>query len=251
MMVASQSLKFTARASASGLSVPRHLLLKSRSASLLTARMSTSTANHQLPVCQADFDAAVQEVKIAKQADPWLMKELRSDHAGETGAVWIYKGAYSAMQLRPLPPAVGEFVSHHLKTEQGHLAYFNHLLTSSEKSKLTPMWVVAGFGLGFLPTLIGPKALYATIHAVETYVEEHYNNHIHRLEARGTSNPYPKLTSALKQFCSDEVEHAVDAGDRYGFRQLEAELKKTSLAQAWAWVVSKGSAAAVEVAKRV
>eukprot|EP00954_Amorphochlora_amoebiformis_P024258 1365254-Amorphochlora_amoeboformis.AAC.2 len=27
-------------------------------------------------------------------------EELRSDHAGETGAVWIYKGAIWAMQLR-------------------------------------------------------------------------------------------------------------------------------------------------------
>jgi ubiquinone biosynthesis monooxygenase Coq7 len=209
------------------------------------------TADTRLPVSEADFAAAQRELELIKLHDPWLMAELRSDHAGETGAVWIYKGAYQAMQLRPLPKAVGEFVSHHLETEKGHLAYFDTLLSHRQQSRLTSLWVVAGFGLGFIPTLLGPKALYATIHAVETYVEKHYNNHIHRLEARGTSNPYPKLTMALKQFCSDEVEHAVDAGDRYGFRKLEAELKEPSLARAWSWVVAQGSAAAVEVAKRV
>eukprot|EP00045_Choanoeca_perplexa_P005257 m.44528 g.44528 ORF g.44528 m.44528 type:complete len:215 (+) comp13022_c0_seq1:962-1606(+) len=209
------------------------------------------TLMSKLPVSEADFATAQCELEQVRKNDPWLLADLRSDHAGETGAVWIYKGAFQAMQLRPLPSSVGEFVTHHLETEKGHLAYFDTLLSHRDQSKLTSLWVVAGFGLGFVPSLFGPKALYATIHAVETYVEKHYNNHIHRLEARGASNPYPKLTSALRQFCSDEVEHAVDAGDRYGFRKLEAELTAPSLARAWSWLVAQGSAMAVEVAKRV
>jgi ubiquinone biosynthesis monooxygenase Coq7 len=155
------------------------------------------------------------------------------------------------MAFRTLPAPVAAFVHEHLATEQGHLAFFDRLLLPSEKSLATPVWAMAGYALGFFPTLAGAHALYCTIHAVETYVELHYNAHIHPLEARQPSNPYPALTSALKQFCSDEVAHAQDAADRYGFQRLHRDLGDHSLARLWSWVVAKGSAAAVAVAKRL
>ena len=34
--------------------------------------------------------------------------------------------------------------------------------------------MIAARGLGFAPALLGPRALYWTIMAVETFVEEHY-----------------------------------------------------------------------------
>ncbi|EDQ85575.1 uncharacterized protein MONBRDRAFT_11685 [Monosiga brevicollis MX1] len=203
------------------------------------------------PVSPNDFAAAMAEMDQVRREDPWLVQALRSDHAGELAAVYIYRGARDAARLRPLPEGVHHFVNQHLETERGHLHYFETLLERRERSWLSPVWLVAGYALGFLPTLAGPHALYTTIHAVETYVEEHYNHHITPLLARGPKNAYPKLTAALQEFCSDEVEHAVDAGDRYGFRQLEDDLQGITLARAWSFIVRHGSATAVAIAKQI
>jgi demethoxyubiquinone hydroxylase (CLK1/Coq7/Cat5 family) len=89
------------------------------------------------------------------------LSDLRSDHAGETGAVAIYKGAQWAMSLSP--------------TEQGHLDMIAKLLDPADRSKLLPAWKVAGWCLGALPTLVSEKALFCTVEAVETFVELHYD----------------------------------------------------------------------------
>ena len=52
-----------------------------------------------------------------------LRKDLRSDHAGETGAVMIYKGILAVSR----DPALRSFASTHLETEQKHLELFGGL----------------------------------------------------------------------------------------------------------------------------
>ena len=50
---------------------------------------------------------------------------MRSNHAGETGAVWIYKGILTVSR----DPAIRLFAEHHLATEQTHLGFFEDWLT--------------------------------------------------------------------------------------------------------------------------
>ena len=57
---------------------------------------------------------------------------LRSDHAGETGAVWIYKGASLAFWSENIRKMAFE----HGETEKQHLVVMNHLLPDKEKSRL-------------------------------------------------------------------------------------------------------------------
>lgn len=46
----------------------------------------------------------------------WLNGELSSDHAGETGAVWIYEGALDAMKVNSVSAEVARgFVLEHLQ----------------------------------------------------------------------------------------------------------------------------------------
>ena len=71
----------------------------------------------------------------------WLEAELRSDQAGETGAVWIYRGV---LATRP-DPALRQFCLQHLATEQQHLAEMNALLPKQARSVLLPIWRLAGF----------------------------------------------------------------------------------------------------------
>ena len=75
---------------------------------------------------------SVIEVMVPNDAIPnlreskpqWLVADLRSDHAGETGAVWIYHGILSTTN----EDAVKEFAQDHLATELHHLEEIEKLL---------------------------------------------------------------------------------------------------------------------------
>jgi demethoxyubiquinone hydroxylase (CLK1/Coq7/Cat5 family) len=61
----------------------------------------------------------------------WLDRELSSNVAGETGAVFIYKGALAALSLRPgisNKDTVLEFCQSHMENEAAHLEYFESIV---------------------------------------------------------------------------------------------------------------------------
>ena len=57
---------------------------------------------------------------------------VRSDHAGETGAVWIYKGASLAFWSQKIRSMALE----HGETEKQHLMVMDYLLPITKRSKL-------------------------------------------------------------------------------------------------------------------
>jgi demethoxyubiquinone hydroxylase (CLK1/Coq7/Cat5 family) len=67
-----------------------------------------------------------------------LVGDLRSDHAGETGAVAIYIGILAVS--RDLE--IRHFATAHLATEREHLAHFEALLPAGQRSALLPLWRV-------------------------------------------------------------------------------------------------------------
>ena len=69
-------------------------------------------------------------LKQASALPPYLAGEMRSNHAGETGAVWIYKGILALS----VDGEIRSFAEHHLATEQEHLAFFEDWLSSGHKS---------------------------------------------------------------------------------------------------------------------
>ena len=76
---------------------------------------------------------------------------LRSDHAGETGAVWIYKGASLAFWSKNIRKMALE----HGETEKQHLVVMNHLLPDKEKSRLIFLWSI--FSITF-SLMISPRS---------------------------------------------------------------------------------------------
>lgn len=50
----------------------------------------------------------------------YIEQELRSDHAGETGAIYIYKGIIAVAKLRQDVELI-DFAQHHVATETEHL----------------------------------------------------------------------------------------------------------------------------------
>jgi len=166
-----------------------------------------------------------------------LVGDLRSDHAGETGAVWIYRGLLSVSR----DAGVREFAKRHLATEQGHLDKLNAVLPWPQRSRLLPAWRVAGFATGALPALFGPRAVYATIAAVETFVDQHYQHQIDKLKSRPE---HAKLLALLIKCQQDEREHLDEA--------LTLQTQPPGwLLLAWCRLVGSGSSAAVALARRI
>jgi ubiquinone biosynthesis monooxygenase Coq7 len=167
----------------------------------------------------------------------WLIADLRSDHAGETGAVWIYRGILAVAR----DPGLRAFAERHKQTEQGHLDLLEEVLPPADRSRLLPLWRVAGFLTGFLPALFGPRAVYATIDAVESFVDHHYQDQLDRLDAAGI---HPALRALLAECQADEIHHRDEAREAAG-------PPPGALLRAWAWLVGAGSKAAVAAARRV
>lgn len=179
---------------------------------------------------------ALSAVGVAVPAD--LVAELRTDHAGETGAVWIYRGILAVSR----DAALREFAARHLATEQQHLALVCELLPARQRSLLTGPWRVAGFLTGALPALFGPRVVYATIAAVETFVDQHYEEQIRVLDGR----PEHAALQALLRHCqADECDHRDEARARAG------AVAHTPWLRLWCAVVGTGSALAVKVARRL
>ncbi|MGB0624820.1 MAG: demethoxyubiquinone hydroxylase family protein, partial [Luminiphilus sp.] len=81
----------------------------------------------------------------------WLQQELRSDHAGEFGAVMIYRGILAVSR----DTSVREFADSHLRTEQEHLALMEEIVPPAGRTRLLPLWHVMGWLTGALPALLG------------------------------------------------------------------------------------------------
>lgn len=136
----------------------------------------------------ARLAAAVAECAPARDDGPmplWLERELRSNHAGETGAVWIYRGARAALRVRGTGTEarrqMARVVDEHESHEREHLEYMERILPPHKRTVFEPLWVAAGFVLGLLPSLLSPRAFYLTTEGVETFVEQHYGHQIARL----------------------------------------------------------------------
>lgn len=169
-----------------------------------------------------------------------MERALRSDHAGETGAVFIYRGVAAIARWRGDTELVA-FARRHGETEAEHLRLVEAWLPPARRSRLLGPWRLAGWLTGALPALAGPRAVYATIAAVETFVDRHYQQQIDHLRRHGG----PEGLLPLMVRCqADEREHRDEATAR-------AVAPMPWALRAWCAVVGSGSAAAVVLARRV
>ena len=165
-----------------------------------------------------------------------MIPALRSDHAGEAGAVAIYRGILALSR----DDSVREFAQHHLATEEHHLEIMEQLVQPTHRSRLLSVWRFAGWITGALPALFGANAVFRTIDAVETFVELHYSEQIERLRKRPEDR---ELCSLLEQCCADEVMHRNEARSQLGAPSLTG--------RCWAAMVGLGSRVGVYLACRI
>ena len=201
-----------------------------------------------------DRPAAPTAVSAVSALPREVRRELRTDHAGETGAVMIYRGVLAVSRNATLRA----FAQHHLLTEQRHLELVEAFLPRRERSWLLPLWRVSGWLTGALPAFGGPKAVYATIQAVETFVDRHYADQVRQIDALLSERPViepndpgeastdelQSLRAVLEQCRLDEVSHRDDAAQRWDGRA-------SALLRLWQGAVGHGSAWAVAVCRRI
>ena len=165
-----------------------------------------------------------------------MLPALRSDHAGETGAVYIYRGIRNVTRNS----AVREFACQHQATEERHLEIMAKLVPRQQQSRLLVLWRIAGWITGALPALFGASAVYRTVDAVESFVDRHYLEQINVLLDR----PYDQsLRNILESLRLDELEHRDEARAQIGSPGVMSRL--------WVAMVGAGSRVGVYVASRI
>ncbi len=186
-----------------------------------------------------------------------LLRELRTDHAGETGAVMIYRSVLAVAR----DPGLREFAQHHLDTERRHLTLIEEVTPRSERSWLLPLWRLSGWLTGAIPACFGPRAVYATIQAVETFVDRHYADQVRLIDEllraqqadqrssatepnASMENELRNLRTLIEQCRLDEVSHRDDAAQRWDGRA-------SFVLRLWQGTVGQGSAWAVRVCRRI
>ncbi len=168
--------------------------------------------------------------------DKSILRDLRSDHAGETGAVYIYKGILSVTRDDELR----KFSLHHLETEKKHLKFFEDWLPDKHKSSFLPLWRISGYALGKFPAMLGPRWVYITIDIVESFVTKHYQNQISKLN--DAQHDEYLLKVILKKFKDDEGHHETDAKNR-----IDSPL--TFIERMYQYFISVGSSLSVKIAR--
>jgi len=169
-----------------------------------------------------------------------LAEILRVDHAGEYGAVQIYKAQRAVFEGRRGRAAISADLTEMQGHEQVHKDRFDALLNEHQvrPTALLPLWHVAAVGLGVGTALMGEKAAHACTEAVESVIEQHYAHQIAELKDRD-----PALAAELTKFRDEELahhDHAIDHGSREApaYRLLSA-------------VIKAGCKAAIKVSERV
>lgn len=150
---------------------------------------------------------------------------IRVDHAGEYGAVQIYRGQLAVFGKLPHKSRIAGQLRHMEADEQHHLTAFDNLLMERNvrPTALGPVWNIAGYALGAATALMGEKAAHACTEAVESVIEGHYGDQVEELTVMGETG----LAGTFETFRQEEVAHkdtavAEGAKDAFGYPLLSA-----------------------------
>lgn len=152
---------------------------------------------------------------------------IRVDHAGEFGAVQIYRGQRAVFARAESKARAAALVSEMEHSEGIHLETFDRLLLERgvRPTVLAPLWRLAGFGLGAATALLGEKAAHACTVAVEEVIEEHY-----AAQAEELQHGDGELKGIVARFREDEMAHrdtalAEGAEQVPGYQALRAVIR--------------------------
>ena len=137
-----------------------------------------------------------------RRATKLAEKMIKVDHAGENGAVNIYRAQALVAQFRArsILADLIDFKKH----EERHRQLFSDYLDTNGIRRCVSYHLCGfgGFALGFFTGLMGPKAIFATTYAVENVVLEHLQYQLGYLKSHD-SYAY----NCVNEIVIDELEH--------------------------------------------
>lgn len=138
------------------------------------------------------------------QAEPGVDAMIRVDHAGEFGALQIYKGQLAVLERIQNERESVQAIRRMAEQEQQHFAAFDRMVRERgvRPTALEPLWRVAGFALGAATALMGEKAAMACTVAVEEVIDAHYKKQVANIPEQESG-----LKQVLAEFREDELEH--------------------------------------------
>lgn len=138
-------------------------------------------------------------------------KILKVNHAGEFGAVNIYKAQLLICRvfMRQHIPMLEGF----LADETRHLNLFWGEIQNRKGVKCKSYWLcgTGGYVMGFISALLGAKGIMACTWAVESVVITHLHNQLEYLSSKDDS----AALAVVKAILEDEVNHR-DTGFKHG-----------------------------------
>jgi ubiquinone biosynthesis monooxygenase Coq7 len=161
---------------------------------------------------------------------------IRVDQAGEFGAVRIYEGQLAALRWTGRSNSeAGRKIAHMARAEREHRATFDKLMAQRRvrPTALSPLWSLAGFGLGAVTALMGEKAAMACTVAIEETIDEHYAS-----QAAALGDDEVELRATVEKFRADEIAHrdealASGAEQAVGYEPLTRAIKAGSRLAIW------------------
>jgi len=130
-------------------------------------------------------------------------KILKVNHAGEFGAVNIYRSQLfiSKLFMKDLVPQIEEF----LADERRHLDIFWSEIQRRNGVKCKSYWLcgVGGYFMGFVSALLGRRGVMACTWAVESVVVDHLHNQIAFLKSKNDI----EALEAVEAILEDEQNH--------------------------------------------
>lgn len=156
-----------------------------------------------------------------------LAEMIRVDHAGEYGAVQIYRGQRAVFDRIEGKAHAARLIAGMEAGEQEHLKTFDRMIAERgvRPTAMAPIWRVMGFGLGAATALMGERAAHACTEAVEEVIEEHYGR-----QSQALAGVDAELKHVVDKFREDEIGHketAIEQGarDAFGYSVLSAVIK--------------------------
>jgi ubiquinone biosynthesis monooxygenase Coq7 len=127
---------------------------------------------------------------------------LRVDHAGECGAIRIYRSQIAVAQI--LHPECVPELRRMLEHELRHFETFDSMLRARgiRSCYALPLWMIGGWMLGAFTALLGKKAIWVCTAAIENTVNQHLD---HQVEVLSRSDP--EALAAVESIRRDEEEH--------------------------------------------
>lgn len=160
---------------------------------------------------------------------------IRVNHAGEYGAVQIYKSQLNTLKDQKQK----NIIQHMLEQEQKHLEFFEQQIKDNNirPTIMLPIWKILGSILGKAPS---NKIAMMVTESIETMINQHYKEQINYLN---TQPEYKELQKTIEKFRQEEMEHhdiAVQNGS-----------KSAPIYNILNYVVKKSCKLAIKISKKI